>query len=93
MNDIETYLKANRQIGEQETSGKSNASIVEKLPIAGFIILILLVAQFNSMRKALIILVTIPLGLIGVALGLLVSVFLTLGVVPVIYAVLYRVKG
>ncbi|UTW03726.1 efflux RND transporter permease subunit [Amphritea atlantica] len=59
--------------GEQETSGKSNASIVEKLPIAGFIILILLVAQFNSMRKALIILITIPLGLIGVALGLLVA--------------------
>ncbi len=59
--------------GEQETSGKSNASIVEKLPIAGFIILILLVAQFNSIRKALIILITIPLGLIGVALGLLIA--------------------
>ncbi|MGH1460518.1 MAG: efflux RND transporter permease subunit [Neptuniibacter sp.] len=59
--------------GEQETSGKSNASIVEKLPIAGFIILILLVAQFNSLRKAVIILITIPLGLIGVALGLLIA--------------------
>jgi len=59
--------------GEHETSGKSNDSIIEKLPIAGFIILILLVAQFNSFRKALIILITIPLGLIGVALGLLVA--------------------
>ncbi len=59
--------------GEQETSGKSNDSIVEKLPIAGFIILLLLVAQFNSIRSALIILVTIPLGLIGVAVGLFVA--------------------
>lgn len=59
--------------GEQETSGKSNNSIVEKLPVAGFVILLLLVAQFNSVRSALIILVTIPLGLIGVAVGLFVA--------------------
>jgi multidrug efflux pump subunit AcrB len=57
--------------GEKESSGKANQSIVDKLPIAGFIILILLVSQFNSLRKAFIILVTIPLGLIGVGLGLL----------------------
>lgn len=57
--------------GESESSGKANRSIIEKLPIAAFIILALLVGQFNSMRKALIILVTIPLGLIGVVIGLL----------------------
>jgi multidrug efflux pump subunit AcrB len=57
--------------GENETSTKANQSIIEKLPIAGFIILLLLVGQFNSMRKAFIILVTIPLGLIGVVIGLL----------------------
>lgn len=56
--------------GEQETSTKANQSIMDKLPIAGFIILILLVGQFNSMRKAFIILMTIPLGLIGVVIGL-----------------------
>jgi len=59
--------------GEFETSGKANKSIGDKLPLAGFIILLLLIAQFNSVRKALIILLTIPLGLIGVTSGLLVG--------------------
>ena len=58
--------------GEVETSGKANQSIADKLPIAGFIILMLLVAQFNSVRRAGIILATIPLGLIGVSFGLVV---------------------
>jgi multidrug efflux pump subunit AcrB len=44
---------------------------MDKLPIAGFIILLLLVSQFNSIRRTAIILFTIPLGLIGVAIGLL----------------------
>ncbi|MGB0711965.1 MAG: efflux RND transporter permease subunit [Gammaproteobacteria bacterium] len=57
--------------GESESSGKANQSIADKLPIAAFIILILLVGQFNSIRKALIILITIPMGLIGVVVGLL----------------------
>ena len=56
--------------GEAETSGKGNNSIKAKLPVAGLIILLLLVAQFNSIRKPLIILCTIPLGLIGVVIGL-----------------------
>lgn len=59
--------------GEAESSGKANQSIVDKLPIAIAIILLLLVAQFNSLRKPLIILVTIPLGLIGVIFGLLIT--------------------
>lgn len=59
--------------GEYETSGKANKSIGDKLPIAGFLILLLLIAQFNSIRKAFIILLTIPLGLIGVTSGLLVG--------------------
>ncbi len=58
--------------GESEGSSKANASIAEKLPIAGLIILLLLVGQFNSLRRPLIILITIPLGLIGVVVGLLV---------------------
>lgn len=65
-------LKVRHELGgESESSGKANDSIAEKLPVAGFIILILLVAQFNSIRKPVIILTTIPLGLIGVVLGLL----------------------
>jgi multidrug efflux pump subunit AcrB len=57
--------------GEEEESKKANASIMEQLPVAGLIILLLLVGQFNSVRRALIISLTIPLGLIGVTLGLL----------------------
>ena len=56
--------------GEAEEAGKGNNSIGEKVPIAGLIILLLLVMQFNSIRKPLIILLTIPLGLIGVVIGL-----------------------
>jgi multidrug efflux pump subunit AcrB len=57
--------------GESESSGDANAAITDKLPIAAFFILLLLVSQFNSMRKSLVVLVTIPLGLIGVVAGLL----------------------
>ena len=59
--------------GTFESSAEANASIAAKLPIAGLIILLLLVGQFNSLRKPLIILLTIPLGLIGVVTGLLVT--------------------
>ncbi len=59
--------------GESETSGKANASIAEKLPIGLLIIVLLLVSQFNSYRRALIILLTIPLSIIGVVFGLLVA--------------------
>ncbi len=59
--------------GETEESGDANASIAAELPVAGMIILLLLVAQFNSLRRPLIILATIPLGLIGVTFGLLVT--------------------
>lgn len=57
--------------GTDEESGKANASISAKLPIAGMIILLLLVGQFNSIRRPVIILITIPLGIIGVVFGLL----------------------
>jgi multidrug efflux pump subunit AcrB len=57
--------------GDFEGSAEANQSLAEKLPIAGFIILLLLVSQFNSLRRTAIILFTIPLGLIGVTVGLL----------------------
>jgi len=57
--------------GEAETSGKANASIGAKVPIAALIIALLLVAQFNSLRRPIIVLLTIPLALIGVVIGLL----------------------
>ncbi len=57
--------------GESEQSGEAMGAVIEKLPLAGFIILLLLVLQFNSFRKTFIVLSTIPLGIIGVILGLL----------------------
>jgi multidrug efflux pump subunit AcrB len=59
--------------GDFEESAEANQSLMDKLPIAGFIILLLLVSQFNSIRRTAIILFTIPLGLIGVAIGLLLT--------------------
>ena len=57
--------------GEEEGSIEANRSIVEKLPVGVVIILLLLVGQFNSIRRSVIVLLTIPLGYIGVVVGLL----------------------
>ena len=59
--------------GESRESDDAASSIGDKLPIAFMIILLLLVSQFNSLRSPVIIMVTIPLGLIGVVIGLLVA--------------------
>jgi multidrug efflux pump subunit AcrB len=58
--------------GEDEKSKESNEATGKQMPIAGLIILMLLVTQFNSLRRTFIVLTTILLGLIGVAVGLLV---------------------
>ena len=58
--------------GEMAESGKANLSIMVQLPVALAIILLLLVTQFNSIRQTIIILATIPLGMIGVTIGLVV---------------------
>ncbi len=58
--------------GEDEASREANESIGVQLPVAGLLIVLLLVAQFNSLRRPAIILLTIPLGLIGVVIGLIV---------------------
>ncbi len=57
--------------GEIESSEKAQASIGAKMPVGFLIIILLLVAQFNSFRRSVIVLLTIPLGLIGVVIGLL----------------------
>jgi multidrug efflux pump subunit AcrB len=59
--------------GEIESSVKSQKSIGDQMPVAVLFIVLLLVGQFNSIRKPLIILLTIPLGLIGVFYGLLIA--------------------
>jgi len=58
--------------GESEQSGEALGAVIAKLPLSGFIILMLLIVQFNSFRKTFIVLSTIPLGLIGVVAGLLI---------------------
>lgn len=59
--------------GEAEESEEGMSSVSKNLPLSIFIILLLLIGQFNSMRKSAIVLLTIPLGLIGVTIGLLVA--------------------
>ncbi|GAL36806.1 acriflavin resistance protein [Vibrio maritimus] len=80
LNAILPWLKAESQMwpnsvffeigGEYEKSKKSTGSIGESLPLALFVIIGLLVAQFNSFRKPIIILSTIPIAFVGVVAGL-----------------------
>jgi multidrug efflux pump subunit AcrB len=59
--------------GEQEETVKAKASIYTGLPLAMALILLTLVAQFNSLRRTLIVLLSIPPMLVGVTFGLHVS--------------------
>lgn len=59
--------------GEPEQSGEAGRAIGAKFPIAALLILLLLVVEFNSIRKPLIILLTLPFALIGVVIGLLLT--------------------
>ena len=56
--------------GEVESSASGNAALAENLPLALIGITVLLVLQFNSFRRPIIILLTIPLVIIGAYLGL-----------------------
>lgn len=58
--------------GESEKSAESMGAVGKNLPFAGFIILLLLILQFNSFRKTFIVIASIPLGIIGVLVGLFV---------------------
>ncbi len=77
-NEIESTLKAMQWPlgyryefgGEVESSNEAQGAVSAKLPITAMIIIVLLVLQFNSFAKTGLILVTIPLGIIGVIFGL-----------------------
>ncbi len=58
--------------GDAKQSAEAMGSVVSYLPLSGFIIVLLLVVQFNSFRHVFMVLLTIPLGIIGVSMGLLV---------------------
>jgi HAE1 family hydrophobic/amphiphilic exporter-1 len=56
--------------GENEQNTESVLSIIRAMAIAGILIISTLIIQFNSVKKSLIVLVTIPLALIGVFFGM-----------------------
>lgn len=59
--------------GDAEGGSSAMGAVIDKIPLSIGIIVLLLIAQFNSIRKPFIILATIPLGLIGVIAGLLIT--------------------
>lgn len=58
--------------GDAENTAENMGAVVSYLPLSGFIIILLLIIQFNSVRKTFMVASTIPLGIIGVVIGLLV---------------------
>ena len=58
--------------GDDKNTSENMGAVMRYLPLSGFIILILLVIQFNSFRKTGMVLSTIPLGIIGVVTGLII---------------------
>lgn len=78
MNDYVTrgMLKANvdyKFTGQQEEQEKEMAFLSKALLIAIFLILLIIVAQFNSFSMPTVIMLTVFLSLIGVLLGLLIT--------------------
>ncbi|MCP8900081.1 efflux RND transporter permease subunit [Gilvimarinus xylanilyticus] len=74
-NELEKTLPPGHWIeydGVVKMSAEGQAALQENLPICIGLIFILLVAQFNSFKRPLLIVVTIPLVIVGVAVGLLV---------------------
>ena len=57
--------------GEYETSMNSQNDVVSAAPLALSLMVLILVWQFNSYRRPLIILFTVPLCLIGITIGML----------------------
>ncbi len=57
--------------GDAENTAENMGAVVKYLPLSGFIIVLLLIIQFNSFRKMAMVCLTIPLAIIGVVMGLL----------------------
>ncbi|WP_349956365.1 efflux RND transporter permease subunit [Rhizobium sp. ZPR3] len=76
MADLRNSLPAGYKIeiqGGAEDSAESQASIAAKAPIMLVIIVVLLMAQLQHFGKAMLVLATGPLGIIGAAAALLIS--------------------
>ena len=59
--------------GELEDAAKTNGQLASGLPYAFMIMLIAITFQFNSLRRTLLTFMTIPLILVGVPFGLLIT--------------------
>jgi multidrug efflux pump subunit AcrB len=59
--------------GESESQTDAQAALFASVPLALFGVLICLVGQFNSLRKPIVVLLTVPVAFTGVAIGLLVG--------------------
>jgi multidrug efflux pump subunit AcrB len=59
--------------GETESQADAQAALFAYVPLCLLGVLICLVGQFNSVRKPIVILLTVPLAFTGVAIGLLVG--------------------
>jgi multidrug efflux pump subunit AcrB len=59
--------------GESEDSGDANASLASKLPIFFGMMVLVTLLLFNALRQPLIIWLCVPLGIIGVTAGLLLT--------------------
>jgi multidrug efflux pump len=57
--------------GDKEESAKSQGSIFKMMPVLGFLTLLFLMLQLRSFSKLALVLLTAPLGMIGVSLFLL----------------------
>ncbi|MCV3242573.1 efflux RND transporter permease subunit [Mesorhizobium sp. ZC-5] len=76
MKDLRASLPAGYRIevqGGAEDSAESQASIAAKAPIMLVVIVVLLMAQLQHFGKAMLVLATGPLGIIGAAAALLIS--------------------
>lgn len=56
--------------GDAESTAENMGAVAKYLPLSGFIIIMLLIIQFNSFRKTFMVVLTIPLGVIGMVMGL-----------------------
>lgn len=59
--------------GEQAESDDAQASMMTGLPLAMGLMILILISQFNSIRRPLIIILTIPPMLVGIVAGLLLT--------------------
>ncbi|MGL5577709.1 MAG: efflux RND transporter permease subunit, partial [Fusobacteriaceae bacterium] len=59
--------------GIMKTSSENQSALFAQVPVAILMMFVLVVGQFNSLKKGLTIMLVIPLSLLGIAIGLLVT--------------------